>query len=100
MTEQEHHPENHIGDLLNASLRSLGVYTPVTTARVAESLRELLGPDLFALCTSISFRSGHLTVQVANASFATQLHYDQQRIIETLNERLGEGTISTFRVRQ
>ncbi len=100
MTDQEHHRENHIGDLLNASLRSLGVYTPVTTARVEESLRDLLGPDLFALCTHVSFRSGHLNVQVANASFATQLHYDQQRIIDTLNARLGEGTISTFRVRQ
>ncbi len=100
MTDQEHHPEHHIGDLLNASLRSLGVYTPVTTARVADSLKELLGPELYALCTHVSFRSGHLTVQVANASFATQLHYDQQRIIDTLNARLGEGTVSSFRVRQ
>ena len=89
--------EQRISDLFDPALRRMGVRRAVREAQVQDAFAEVVGPAVSPLCRAISLDRGALLVATAHTALAQQLQMDAPRLIASLNQRVGEGTVKRLR---
>jgi predicted nucleic acid-binding Zn ribbon protein len=89
--------EHRLSDLFDPALRRMGVRRAVREAQVQEAFAEVVGPAVSPLCRAISLDRGALLVATAHTALAQQLQMDAPRLITSLNQRVGEGTVKRLR---
>ena len=89
--------EQRVGDLLDASLRGLGVRGRVREEQLRSALADVVGPALSPLCRAERLERGTLSVATTSTALAHQLQMESPRIIGALNESI--GTVAVRRLR-
>lgn len=89
--------EQRLSDLFDPALRRMGVRRAVREAQVQEAFAEVVGPAVSPLCRAISLDRGALLVATAHTALSQQLQMDAPRLIASLNQRVGEGTVKRLR---
>ncbi len=62
------------------------------------SWREIVGDAIAAHAEVRSVRSGECTIAVDGPAWATQLRYGSSDLLARVNERCGEGSVTSIRV--
>ena len=88
-----------IGDLLDDSLKRLGLVEPLRARGAIEQWEEIVGPQVAAHARALEVTGTILHVQVDHSAWLAQLRLLTPVILEQLNARLGEATISNVSLR-
>src|SRR5260221_10701202 len=78
--------------------RELGLPSPDITAALAARWADIVGPATAAHAEVRSVRNGECTIVVDGPVWATQLRYGSTDLIRRVNERCGEGSVTSVRV--
>jgi predicted nucleic acid-binding Zn ribbon protein len=76
-----------------------GWQAPVAVGGVIGRWSAVVGPDVAAHCTPLSFEDGVLVVQAASTAWATQVRLLAPALLRRLAEEVGEGTVTKVVVR-
>ena len=87
-----------LGDVLQPALERLGPRGIWTEAKLRKVWREVVGDQVSAHAIVKRLRGTVLEVSVASDPWATELTYLESTILERLNKRLGDGTVSKIAV--
>lgn len=87
-----------IGDAMSSLLRSRGLGSTVTFARICGVWEEAVGDELAKRVTPVAFRHGELVCQVDDPSWATQLRLLSGQIVGRLADELGSSTVERLSV--
>ncbi|HZB97843.1 MAG TPA: DUF721 domain-containing protein [Candidatus Sulfotelmatobacter sp.] len=88
---------DRLDNLLQPTLRRMGVERSVRLARLDHALGEILGEPLAPLCSVIKLKGGTAHIATSHPVLAHQLHLETSRLMEALNERLGEPVVERLR---
>jgi hypothetical protein len=88
---------DRVGDLLDPTLKAMGVRGRVREAQIESALALLLGDSLSPLCHAVELKRGTLQLATANTALAHQLQVDSARLIHSLNDALGTPAIRRLR---
>jgi predicted nucleic acid-binding Zn ribbon protein len=87
-----------IGAPLTDLLRSLGLETPMAGWEAVEAWAETVGERVAAHARAVNFRDGVLFVEVDTAAWMNELAYLRRRIVNDLNDKLGQRTVTEIRL--
>lgn len=82
-----------IDKFLDRSPKYKSLQKPLEAARVCDAARALAN-GRFAI---VSFKNGLLTVGVANSMEAAEIQSESQKIVKTINEKLGQELVKRLR---
>ena len=85
-------------DSLTSVARDLGMPDPGVLALLHERWEEMVGPQLSRHARPASLLERVLTIEVDDASWATQVRYLEDMILQRSSEHLGEGKVGSVRV--
>lgn len=98
MTERVVRPtEQRLSELIDPALRGLGVRAQVREQRLRDALAAILGSSLSSLCRAERLDRGSLLIATANTALAHQLQLDAPRVIDELNQRMGQELVRRLR---
>ncbi|MFN2581175.1 MAG: DUF721 domain-containing protein [Candidatus Dormibacteria bacterium] len=89
--------EQRVSDLLDPTLRSLGVRGRVREEQVRTALAQVVGPAMAPLCGAERLERGTLLITTSSTALAHQLQLESPRIIESLNAALGAPAVKRLR---
>jgi predicted nucleic acid-binding Zn ribbon protein len=88
-----------VGDVLDRWLAAQGL----TELRVLTSVRgtwaETVGPDVARHTSPRALRDGVLVVSVEHSGWATELRFQERRVVKLLDDQLGEGVVRRLEAR-
>ena len=96
MTKPERAPDR-IGDLLDPTLKRMGVRTQVREEQLRAALAAIVGPALASMCRAISLDRGALLIATSNSALAHQLQLESVKLIAALNGSLGTDAVRRLR---
>jgi len=88
---------DRVSDIIDPTLRRMGVRTRVREAQLQEALASLLGSSLAPMCKAIELKRGTLVVATAHTGLAHQLQLDSANLVDSLNASIGEPVIRRLR---
>jgi predicted nucleic acid-binding Zn ribbon protein len=83
-----------LGSTLDRLVSERGWQTPVAVGGVIGRWKAVVGPDLAAHCTPVSFDGGVLSVRAESTAWATQVRLLGATLLRRLAEEVGEGTVT------
>jgi predicted nucleic acid-binding Zn ribbon protein len=83
-----------IQDILDRTLRQLGLAERMKEADIVRRFGEIVGGDIAARAEAVSIRDGKLVVRVASAVWRQELNYSKQEIIDALNRALSDNIVT------
>lgn len=83
-----------IQDILDRTLRQLGLAERMKEADAVRRFSEIVGGDIAARAEAVSIRNGKLVVRVASPVWRQELNYSKQEIIEALNRALSDNIVT------
>jgi hypothetical protein len=83
-----------IQDILDRTLRQLGLAERMKEADAVLRFSEIVGGDIAARAEAISIRDGRLVVRVASPVWRQELNYSKQEIIDALNQALSDKIVT------
>lgn len=89
--------EQRLSDLIDPALRGLGVRVQVREERLRLALADVVGAGLASLCRAEQLDRGVLVIATANSALAHQLQMDAPRVIDALNQRVGQDLVRRIR---
>jgi predicted nucleic acid-binding Zn ribbon protein len=84
----------HIGDVLNRALDRIGPKTLWVEVKLRKLWPAVVGDDVAPHAQVLRLRGTTLLVGVTSDTWGTELRYLSRVVIEKLNARLGEGTVT------
>jgi predicted nucleic acid-binding Zn ribbon protein len=78
--------------------RELGLPSPDVVATLTARWAEIVGPAVAAHAHVRSVRDGECVIEVDGPVWATQLRYGASDLVERVNERCGEGSVTSVKV--
>jgi hypothetical protein len=85
--------EKSIQELLNRLTGQKGIKNKLHQQRIEKMILQLLGPSIYAYLSKVSFKEGVLYLTLTNDSLKNELFFGKEKIINNLNEMLGEELI-------
>jgi len=85
-------------DAIAAVGRELGLGSPDVLTTLNARWLEIVGPAIADHAQVRSVRDGECTIVVDGPAWATQLRYGSGDLIARVNERCGEGSVTSVRV--
>jgi len=82
-----------LGTALDRLVADSGWETDVAVRGVFGRWEAIVGAEVAAHCTPVSFHDGHLAVRADSTSWATQLRLLAATVVRRLNEELGHETV-------
>jgi len=82
-----------IDEFLKHNPKYRALHKPLEAARICDVAR-LQAHGRFSV---VSFRQGLLTVAVSSSAAASNLHMDSQKIIDEINQKIGENSVKRIR---
>ncbi len=92
-------PPVRVGDTVDRVLRGLGAPSVDTFTRVFERWEDVVGPAIASRAKPLSLDDGCLVLAVHDGGWASQIRWMQRELLATLDERLGEGVVTSLEVR-
>ena len=89
--------EERISEILDGSLRALGVRGRVREEQLRAALAGVVGPALAPLCRALSLERGTLLIATTSGALAHQLQMESPRIIDALNVAVGTTVVRRLR---
>ena len=78
--------------------RELGMASPDVATAIVAQWRDIVGPAVAEHAQVRSVRDGECTIVVDGPAWATQLRYASSDLVARVNERCGEGSVTSVRV--
>ena len=78
--------------------RELGMASPDVAATIVARWRDIVGAAVAEHAQVRSVRDGECTIVVDGPAWATQLRYSSSDLVARVNERCGEGSVTSIRV--
>ena len=78
--------------------RDLGLAPPDVLATITARWADIVGPAVAAHARVRSVRDGECTIVVDGPAFATQLRYGSSDLVARVNDRCGEGSVTSVKV--
>jgi predicted nucleic acid-binding Zn ribbon protein len=85
-------------DAIAAVGRELGLPPADVVTTLVEQWEDIVGPAIAAHAEVRSVRDGECTIAVDGPAWATQLRYGSAALLERVNERCGDGAVTSVRV--
>lgn len=85
-------------DAIAAVGRDLGMPSPDVLSTLNAGWRDIVGPAIAEHAQVRSLRDGECTIAVDGPVWATQLRYGSSDLLARVNERCGEGSVTSIRV--
>jgi predicted nucleic acid-binding Zn ribbon protein len=85
-------------DAIAAVGRDLGLAPPDVLATITEGWADIVGPAIAEHAQVRSVRDGECTIVVDGPAFATQLRYASSDLVTRVNDRCGEGSVTSVKV--
>jgi predicted nucleic acid-binding Zn ribbon protein len=92
-------PPRPVGDVLDRFLAAEGLGDLRTLTTVRERWVELVGEGVARHCTPRALRGGVLVVEVDHGGWATEIRFQEGRILELLKSQLGPGVVGRLDAR-
>ncbi len=89
--------EERVHDLLDRTLRTMGIRAAVRDAQIRAAFAAVVGPAMERFCQAERIERDVLVVATGNSALSHHLQLDSVRIIASLNERLGATVIKRIR---
>lgn len=89
--------EEPVSNLLDRTLRAMGIRQQVRDVQIREVFAVVMGPAMLPFCRAERLERGTLVVASTNSALAHQIHMDSPRVIDAINERLGAKVVQRFR---
>ncbi len=74
-------------------VNDLKLKSKIDESRVKDAWVEVMGPPIVKYTTKLSCAKSKLYVQVSSPALKHELNYSKEKIIQVLNEKLGEPVI-------
>lgn len=87
-----------LGDEVEAFVSTRGWAVDIAVGAVLGRWPAIVGPEVAAHCTPVSFDAGVLTVRADSTAWATQLRMLSATLLGRVNAEVGEGTVTDLRV--
>ena len=87
-----------LGDQLDRLLVDRGWKVDVAVGSVMGRWPEIVGPDIAAHVTPVSFTDGVLTVQADSSAWAAQIRLLSSSLLARVEEEIGAGAVTELRV--
>lgn len=84
----------HIGDVLGPTLERMGPRTLWVEAKIRRSWPSVVGPEIAPHARVRRLRGSALVVDVSSDAWATEFRYLSRVVMEKLNARFGERTVT------
>ena len=91
--------EHQLSELLKAFSKSKPVKKKLDQHRIEEAWQKRMGKTVASYTTNVRFSKGTLFVSVKSAPLRQELHQEKEKIIDLLNEEVGEGIIEKISFR-
>jgi predicted nucleic acid-binding Zn ribbon protein len=78
--------------------KELGLPSPDLIATLTSRWVDIVGPAIAAHAQVRSVRDGECTIVVDGPAWATQLRYGSSDLVARVNERCGEGAVTSVKV--
>lgn len=88
-----------IGEDVEAVLRRLGIPAGASLARLVDEWATLAGDPWAGAGKPVGLEKGVLVVEVASGAHASLLRYQVGALVDRLRERVGDGVVSSVRLR-
>jgi predicted nucleic acid-binding Zn ribbon protein len=85
-------------DAIAAVGRELGLPPADVVATLVKQWEDIVGPAIAQHAEVRSVRDGECTIVVDGPAWATQLRYGSADLVSRVNERCGEGAVTSVRV--
>lgn len=89
-----------VSEALSPALKGLGIARRTREAQSLWLWPQIVGPHLARETTALRLSGHTLWISASSAPLAHQLHLEQQRLIERLNQRIGAPVIKEIRFKQ
>ncbi len=90
--------ERTLKEILSQFVKSRPIKSKYALVKIKDVWREQLGSSIQQYTTDIRFRNGILTVQLSSAPLRQELIYGKVKLIELLNEAMGEEIIKDVKI--
>jgi hypothetical protein len=85
--------EKSLQELLNRLTAHKRMRNPLFQHKIQKVIFDLMGPSIYAYIAKITFKEGTLYLTMNNDSLKNELFYGKEKIVENLNEVLGEEVV-------
>ena len=85
--------ESSVSDLIELWLHQSGLTSKYKEFKLLQSWSVLMGPMIANRTEDIRLYEGTLYVQITSASLRSELNFAKAKIIQTLNEQVGEELV-------
>ncbi|MBL7925979.1 MAG: DUF721 domain-containing protein [Bacteroidia bacterium] len=85
--------EHSLKDLIAVMLKQQRLKNKLNEVRLIESWEKVMGPTIAQRTLEITLKNETLYLKIASAPLKQELRYNLARIVELLNESLGEAVI-------
>lgn len=87
-----------LADQLDRLLRDRDWQVDVAAGSVMSRWADIVGPDVAAHATPVSFEQGRLTVRAESTAWATQLRWLESTLMSRMSDAVGAGVVQELRV--
>lgn len=96
-TDRDGRDPGLLGDQLDRLLVDRGWQVDVAAGAVAVRWPQIVGEQVSAHCSVLSFEEGVLTVQAESTAWRTQLEYLESTLMGQIEQAIGPGVVLTLR---
>jgi hypothetical protein len=86
--------EFSMGDAMKDFLQKSRVKNGIKTAQIEDIWREMMGEVIAKYTDKIQIINQKLFIRTTNAPLKNELLYQRAKIVERINEKIGEGTVT------
>ena len=87
-----------LGSVLTEWIRENGLEKPLLEHRVVEQWADILGPMIARYSRDIEIKDGMLRVRITNAALRQELFEQRFRLIQKLNDAVGDEVVKDIRL--
>lgn len=91
--------EDRLSNLIDPTLRRMGIHGHVREAQLADVFAEVVGPAVASLCRVDSLRGTALVIATPHGALAHQLQMESADIVASINDRLGSVVVKRLAFR-
>ncbi len=93
------HNDQHLKDVLKEMVETYRLRSKLNQTKIKSLWAELMGPSISRHTTDISIRGKKLYVSINSSSLKQELSMGKQKILDIINEQLGEEYIKEVVIR-
>ena len=97
-TNQRHNKVNSIGDLLKIVIEENKLSKGLNKVKIEDIWREQMGQGVMNYTEKIQVQGETLVVQLNSSVLREELSYGKEKIIQIINEEMGEEIIKKIRL--